>query len=91
MFDAVVADALARSGAQRSAVAVAKSEQVQWSDGSLGCPAPGTMYTQAIINGYQVILTINNRSYDYHLSDSGYFVLCESGLPNGPVEGTPSL
>ncbi|WP_374686797.1 hypothetical protein [Promineifilum sp.] len=77
MFTAVLEDALARSGAERSAVQVVKSEQVEWSDGSLGCPQPDTMYTMAIINGYQVILDVAGQTYDYRLSDSGAFVLCD--------------
>lgn len=77
MFTAVLDDALSRSGAERSAVQVVKSEQVEWSDGSLGCPQPDTMYTMAIINGYQVILDIGGQMYDYRLSDSGAFVLCD--------------
>jgi hypothetical protein len=84
MFDAVVEDALARTGAERASVSVQKSEQVQWSDGSLGCPAPDVMYTQAIVDGYQVILDVGGTTYDYRLSDTGYFVLCEGGQPVSP-------
>ena len=28
-----------------------RAESVVWNDGSLGCPAPGMDYTQALING----------------------------------------
>jgi len=90
MFDAVVADALTRSGAARSAVVVEKSEQVQWSDGSLGCPQPDMMYTMAIVDGYQIVLNVGGERLDYRLNDSGYFVLCENARPGAPVEGTPS-
>jgi hypothetical protein len=27
-----------------------------WNDGSLGCPEPGMMYTQALVNGYWLII-----------------------------------
>lgn len=81
MFDAVVADALARSGASRSSVAVSAAEQVEWSDGSLGCPAPDMMYTQAIVPGYHVVLDVGGQTYDYRLSARGLMVLCENGLP----------
>jgi hypothetical protein len=84
LFDAVVADALARSGAERSSVSVQTSEQVEWSDGSLGCPAPDMMYTQAIVPGYHVILDVGGTTYDYRLSDSGLIILCENGLPVMP-------
>ena len=81
LFDAVLADALARSGATQSAVTVQMAQQVEWSDGSMGCPAPDMMYTQAIVSGYQVIFEIGGQTYDYHLSDSGIMILCANGLP----------
>ena len=81
MFDAVVADALARSGATQSSVSVQTAEQVEWSDGSLGCPAPDMMYTQAIVNGYHVVLDVAGQTYDYRLSDRSLIILCENGLP----------
>jgi hypothetical protein len=81
MFDTVVADALARSGATQSSVTVQTAEQVEWSDGSLGCPAPDMMYTQAIVPGYHVVLDVGGQTYDYRLSERGYIVLCENGLP----------
>jgi hypothetical protein len=81
MFDAVVADALARSGAAQSSVTVQAAEQVEWSDGSLGCPAPDMMYTQAIVPGYHVVLDVGGQTYDYRLSERGLALLCENGLP----------
>ena len=81
LFDAALADALARSGGDRSSVTVQTAEQVQWSDGSLGCPAPDMMYTQAIVDGYHVIFDIAGQTYDYRLSDRGAFLLCQDGLP----------
>jgi hypothetical protein len=90
LFDAVVDDMLARSGGDRSAVEVVKSEAVEWSDGSLGCPQPGMMYTQAIVPGYHVILALGDETYDYRLSDRGTFVLCENALPGGATESAPT-
>jgi hypothetical protein len=79
LFDVVLADLLERTGSDRSMVEVIKSEFVVWSDGSLGCPQPGMMYTQALVDGYQVIFAVDGNTFDYHLSDRGAFVLCESG------------
>jgi hypothetical protein len=90
LFDAVVDDMLARSGAERSAVEVVKSEAVEWSDGSLGCPQPDMMYTQAIVPGYHVILALGEATYDYRLSDRGTFFLCENALPGGATESAPT-
>jgi hypothetical protein len=81
LFDAAVADALARSGAMQSSVTVQTAEQVEWSDGSLGCPAPDMMYTQAIVPGYHVVLDVGGQTYDYRLSERGLMLLCQNGLP----------
>jgi hypothetical protein len=89
LFDLVLDDLLARSGGDRAAVEVLKSEAVVWSDGSLGCPQPGMMYTQATVSGYQVILALRDQMYDYHLSERGTFVLCENPLP-ADLSGEPS-
>jgi hypothetical protein len=91
LFEIVLADLLDRTGSDRSMVKVIKSEFVVWSDGSLGCPQPGMMYTQALVDGYQVIFDINGEPYDYHLSDRGAFILCQSG-PGVlyPSSGTPT-
>jgi hypothetical protein len=90
LFEIVLADLLERTESDRSMVKVIKSEFVVWSDGSLGCPQPGMMYTQALVDGYQVIFDVNGDTYDYHLSDRGAFVLCQSG-PGAlyPSSGTP--
>ncbi|MEE4300578.1 MAG: hypothetical protein V2J24_14155 [Pseudomonadales bacterium] len=60
-----------------------RAEAVHWPDGSLGCPVPGRVYTQARIRGYQVVFEVAGRRYDYRITEGGYFVLCEGGLPQG--------
>jgi hypothetical protein len=37
-----------------------------WEDGSLGCPEPGVMYTQAVTSGWVIKLTHGKREYQYH-------------------------
>lgn len=41
-------------------------EDVTWPDGSLGCPLPGRSYTQALVDGYRVVLRYNGVAYRYH-------------------------
>lgn len=81
LFDSVLADLLALTGKESSAVTVVSSEAITWNDGALGCPQPGVMYTMAIIDGYQVIFDVDGETFDYHLSDRGQFVLCEDARP----------
>jgi hypothetical protein len=83
---AIIADALERSGAQQDKVQVTRAEAVVWNDGALGCPQPGEMYIQVLINGYWVVLEVNGTVYDYRVSDKGSFKLCNGGgvLPVPP-------
>jgi hypothetical protein len=38
---------------------------VTWSDGALGCPAPGRFYTQALVPGFRVQLEAGGERFDY--------------------------
>jgi hypothetical protein len=51
-----LADLAHRLAVDAAAIVVVSSEDVTWSDGSLGCPEPGMRYTQALVNGTRVIL-----------------------------------
>ena len=46
---------------------VVSAEAVTWNDGSLGCPEAGQAYTQALVEGYQVILEVDGERYDYRV------------------------
>jgi len=80
LLAAILDDLVARAGLQREAVQIVEAEAVVWSDGSLGCPQPGMMYTQALVEGYRVVLEVDGKQYDYHASDRGTFFLCEQTL-----------
>jgi hypothetical protein len=83
--DAVLADAAARSGVERSRLLVDRAEVVTWSDGSLGCPAPDMMYTQALVPGYRILIRAREQLLDYHATSRGYFLLCPAGRATDPV------
>ena len=68
------------------AIEVVMAKAVTWNDGSLGCTRPGQAYTQSIVPGYQVILEVEGRQYDYRATERGYFFLCE--LPTLPQPST---
>jgi hypothetical protein len=76
--DPIVADAAARLGVDPSAVTIIDAHEETWSDGSLGCPQPGMMYTQALVDGYQVVVEANGTRLDYRGSGPGRFHLCEN-------------
>jgi hypothetical protein len=89
ILDRIVADLTDRTGAARAAVSLLRAEQVVWNDGSLGCPQPGMMYTQALVSGYWVVLETGGREYDYRATEGGYFMVCETGLPARATPGLP--
>lgn len=88
-LDAAVADLADRIGASTDQVAVVSFEAVTWNDGSLGCPQPGMMYTQALVDGWRMVLEVEGTTYDYHAGSDGEPFLCEEPtLKPGP---DPSL
>jgi len=78
IIDPIVADAAGRLGVDPADVRVVDAHEETWSDGSLGCPEPGMMYTQALVDGYQVIVEANGTRLDYRGSGPGQFRICEN-------------
>ena len=81
--DKVVADAASRAGVDESSVVVTTATAMQWPDGSLGCPEPGVMYTQAVVDGSQIVVQAGGETFDYRLDGRGQFKLCKS--PTGKL------
>lgn len=74
-----MADDLAkRLGSKKSELQVLAVESVVWNDGALGCPQPDKAYTQATVPGLRVLFQHAGKTYQYHGSERGHFVYCES-------------
>ena len=82
VWEAILADLEHQTGGP-SDPEVVSAEAVTWSDGSLGCPEAGQAYTQALVDGYQVILEVDGERYDYRVGSGASVRLCEGG----PLEG----
>lgn len=52
------------------------AEAVTWPDSSLGCPSPGVSYTQALIEGMRVIVSVDGTRYDYRFGTGTDLKLC---------------
>jgi hypothetical protein len=77
---AVLDDLSARLGRAIDDPTVVMAGAVTYNDGSLGCPEPGQMYTQALVDGYRVVLEVDGEEYDYRIGRSASAIkLCESG------------
>ena len=66
-----------------TAVELVSVEAVTWNDGSLGCPKPGQAYTQALVDGFRVVVELDGDEFDYRVPLDGEPRLCESDLPRG--------
>ena len=82
LLDSIMADLEGRAGADRSQFTLMRAESVIWNDGALGCPEPGEMYTQAVIDGYHVVIEYDGEENDYRATEGGYFKLCKGYKPS---------
>jgi hypothetical protein len=88
LLDAIREDLAQRLGVDTKGLQPVRAESVNWNDGSLGCPEPDQVYTQAITPGYHVVFEVNETDYDYRATRNGYFMLCELPTmirPNQPI------
>lgn len=76
-------EGLARNtGVGADALVLTSKEAQEWPDGSLGCPEPGTMYTQALVSGYKLTFSDGTNTYNVHTDESGSrAVFCQNNLP----------
>jgi len=79
-----VTDLAGRLGIEESEIAVVSIEEVTWPDGSLGCPEPGTMYTQALEDGTLIILEVDGATYEYHAGVDRDPFYCDAPTPPVP-------
>lgn len=79
-----IADLTQRTGLDPATFTTIRSEQVQWSDGSLGCPVPGQMYIQVVTPGYWIIVEAGGKQYDYRATETGVLRLCDQPNPKPP-------
>ena len=71
-------DLAQRLGVDAAAIRIASIEPKHWSDASLGCPEPGKVYQQMLVDGFRLILESGGQRYDYR-SDGRRVRLCERG------------
>jgi hypothetical protein len=69
-------------------ISLVEAVEITWPNAALGCPSPGKVYAAGLVPGYQVKLEVNNVAYDYHLDQTGLYVLCpnfDENIPPGSV------
>lgn len=92
IIEAILGEAVARTGLTEEQLEVERAEAVTWSDGSLGCPKPGEFYTQAQVDGYWVELSGPDVWLDYRVDNNGQFKLCEGNVtPHSTGGNSPDI
>lgn len=76
LVQTAIADLRTRLPDGADAIEVVSVTEVDWPDGSIGCPQPGMVYTQAIVNGTKIVLRHDGVTYDYHRGGSRPVFYC---------------
>ena len=85
ILEPVLNQAAALAKVSRDQLEIVRAEPAIWNDGSLGCPEPGMNYTQALVNGYWVVIKAGRQTYDFRLARGGNFRLCPDGRGHPPL------
>lgn len=83
VWQGVLADLAERAGDGVVDPTVVAAQPMTWNDGSWGCPEEGQAYTQAIVEGFQVVVEVNGEEFDYR-SDGRSVRYCD---PSSMLEG----
>ncbi len=78
-------DLAAKLDVSADQIELAEARYVTWRDASLGCPQPGTQYTQALVDGTRIKLRKDGKIYHYHGSGDKPPTLCASPASNEPL------
>jgi hypothetical protein len=79
VVDPVVAEVARLADVPVDQVTVVSAEAVTFPDGSLGCPQPGMVYTQAMVDGYKIVAEAGGKTYDYRGSGSTFRLCTATG------------
>jgi hypothetical protein len=88
ILDPILKEAASLAKISREHLVIVRAKSVVWNDGSLGCPEPGMQYTQALVNGYWVVIDAAGQTYDFRVGRDGGFRLCPSGRGHPPLQST---
>lgn len=70
-------------GIERDTIEVRVTELVTWPDASIGCPQPDEVYTQALVEGYRIVLSADGQQFTFHGERDGPPLRCED--PDEPA------
>jgi hypothetical protein len=76
-----------RSGVAADSIKVIEARNVTWRNGALGCPEEGMMYTQALVEGFYILLDDGRAEYAYHAGRDGQPFHCPADRSQPPASG----
>jgi hypothetical protein len=85
--DAARLDAARRLGLAAGEIVVESAQAVTWADGSVGCPQPGVLYSQALVPGFRIVLRTARQRLEYHASADGEPFFCPPERVSPPAAG----
>jgi len=68
-------------------IRIEQAEFVTWRNGAIGCPEPGTAYTEALVPGYRIVLGAQGRLHHYHGARDRAPFHCPSERIDKPLPG----
>jgi hypothetical protein len=83
VWGAIMTDLAERLGVPDAEPIVVSADETTWNDGSLGCPEAGQVYTQALVDGYRIVLEVDGERFDYHVGRGTDVRLCEGFAGQG--------
>lgn len=89
VVEAALADLADREGVAVEDISVVQVREVDWPDTAIGCPEEGMSYAQMVVPGFQVILQVDERVFDYHAGGDGAVFLCPSEEKDGGYDFVP--
>ena len=90
ILNMVRTEAARLAGVSVDEVGVVAATAVTWNDGSLGCPQPDEMYTQALVRGYQIIVQAGDEEFDFRVGEDGDFRVCDQAGASGATPAGPT-
>jgi hypothetical protein len=74
------------TGLPADKITLVSTEAVSWPDGCLGVQRMGVMCTQAIVEGFKIVIEADGKQYEFHTNQNGSAVVLAPGELSGLVE-----
>jgi hypothetical protein len=85
LADAILADTASRSGISLEQLTISEIVANVWPDGCLGLEVPGEYCTQALVDGWRLVITDGERTWAYRTDTQGLTIRYESILPRSVI------